>query len=38
MVGLAAVASLLKGNPNHDKFIICVTNFILIASNHHHDT
>jgi hypothetical protein len=38
MVGLAAVASLLKGNPNHDKFIICVTNFILIASDHHHDT
>jgi hypothetical protein len=36
MVWLPAPAPLLKGHPDHFKFIKYVTNFILIARYHFH--
>ncbi|KAF8248438.1 hypothetical protein K440DRAFT_509219, partial [Wilcoxina mikolae CBS 423.85] len=35
-VWLAALAPLLKGHPNHRKFLKSVTDFILIAGYHSH--
>ncbi|KAF8247202.1 hypothetical protein K440DRAFT_551698, partial [Wilcoxina mikolae CBS 423.85] len=35
-VSLAALAPLLKGHPNHLKFLKSVTDFILIARYHSH--
>ncbi|KAF8252514.1 hypothetical protein K440DRAFT_536575, partial [Wilcoxina mikolae CBS 423.85] len=35
-VWLAALAPLLKGHPNHLKFLKSVTDFILIAGYHSH--